>query len=129
MKERAKSYISENNILVTCLPKDSNTKSNNNKLNLKGAWIGQAKGLSEELISLFKLQGSYESFSEAVMNELVLCNPNATKEVNLQASGLNAEGFDIIGKRMKWFNIEKLDLKQNELGDKEFVRLAGFGRT
>ena len=91
----------------------------NNELNLRGVRIDCAEGLSEENFLLFQQKGSYSSFDENVMDELILGSSEKKhiKEINLSCSKLNDDGALIIGQNTRWINLEQLLLNGNCVGD------------
>ena len=88
-------------------------------LNLQGAVIENAIGLSEGNILRFRDNGSYRAFSNEQVNNHFLNRQNSENffEINLSTQGLSDANAIIIGRNRTWVNLQRLELKNNNIGD------------
>ena len=96
----------------------------NGKLELLGAKIDSASGLSKETLPLFMQYGEYSEFDEETIQNLILGSAENVKEIILPGNGMTSKGATIIGRNTTWVNLEKLDLHYNKFEDFGAVEIA-----
>ena len=95
---------------------------NKKGLNLTGVNIDGSKGLSDLNITIFDERGDYRGMGIGQIKELILNNQTSSTEkitaIDLSSRGLSTEGARIIGRHLKWVNLQRLDMSQNMIGVK-----------